>query len=427
MKGPIFIILILFLLNTCSSPEDKLFRAVRENNLNQVKQLLNISLNINTRDSKGRTPLHIAFQNGNIPIVRILLKQKADINAQDRDGRTPLHLLFLNNTKTLRKKYNYDFRDEIIKLLTQYKPQYNTRDQLGRTIFHYIALNRHIKFFYRPIRSHIKVNLKDNQGKTAYDLASNDMKSHIESAGALKGEDWSVYYYPLLESARDGDLNKLKSLLEKGANINAKDDVHESNKLEGYTPLLYAASNGHLHIILYLISKGVKVNYHTLGGYTALYYAAENGHYKVVQYLLSKGATANIHSACDALMPLDRAVQNGYADIAKLLVQHGGTVSQYNMYAECPLAVASLIGDYKMALSSIQNRHNIDRNNVNGNTPLHSAVKMGHVSIIKLLLIHGASPYIKNNKNQTPLDLATDKKIRELLLKHGAKSGKKIK
>ncbi len=125
MNRPILIILILFLLNACSSPEDKLFQAVRENNLNQVKQLLNTSLNINTKDSKSRTPLHYATQQVQVDITKLLFQQGANPNIQDNDKRTPLHLLFFQKASELKKSKSESVQKDLIKLFIKHKAHFN--------------------------------------------------------------------------------------------------------------------------------------------------------------------------------------------------------------------------------------------------------------------------------------------------------------
>jgi ankyrin repeat protein len=47
-------------------------------------------------------------------------------------------------------------------------------------------------------------------------------------------------------------------------------------------------------------------------------------------------------------------------------------------------------------------------------TPLHWAVKRGHVPIVQYLLDNGSDPKLKNDKGQTPLDLAVPSDIRTL-------------
>ncbi len=52
----------------------------------------------------------------------------------------------------------------------------------------------------------------------------------------------------------------------------------------------------------------------------------------------------------------------------------------------------------------------------NGDTPLHVAAEEDYLYIIQFLLRKGADKTVKNSLNQTPYDVATDDKIKELLL-----------
>ena len=64
--------------------------AVAAGNLNEVKNLLNQGIPMNTRTVTGRTALHDAARYGRLNIVQELLKRGAIVNATTRSGRTPL-------------------------------------------------------------------------------------------------------------------------------------------------------------------------------------------------------------------------------------------------------------------------------------------------------------------------------------------------
>ncbi|KAL7539558.1 hypothetical protein ACHAXR_009391, partial [Thalassiosira sp. AJA248-18] len=63
----------------------------REMLLEEIQNSSDIELGINSADSKGRTPLHVAVQCSNLELVRILLAHDAVANTQDFSGNTALH------------------------------------------------------------------------------------------------------------------------------------------------------------------------------------------------------------------------------------------------------------------------------------------------------------------------------------------------
>ena len=77
------------------------------------------------------------------------------------------------------------------------------------------------------------------------------------------------------EAAKDGHLDCVKTLMEKGANVNTTDE-------SGRTALMRAAKNGHLDIAEHLLTAGAEVNLANMIGYTALMDAAWKGHVKCV-------------------------------------------------------------------------------------------------------------------------------------------------
>ncbi len=68
----------------------------------------------------------------------------------------------------------------------------------------------------------------------------------------------------LLRAARDGEVETVKSLLDRGADINVQDDKW------GTTPLMEAADGGHIEVIKLLITRGANLNLKDKVGWTAL-------------------------------------------------------------------------------------------------------------------------------------------------------------
>jgi len=106
-----------------------------------------------------------------------------------------------------------------------------------------------------------------------------------------------LFFYPvvshaamnkdLLDAVNKNDIARVRTLLKKGADVNAK------SKGGVVAPLHLASANGNLEIVSALVEKGADVNIKNNKGMVPLYLASQNGHAKVVDALLKKGADVN--------------------------------------------------------------------------------------------------------------------------------------
>lgn len=85
----------------------------------------------------------------------------------------------------------------------------------------------------------------------------------------------------------DGMVKKVKKLIKKGADVNAKGT-------KGWTPLMFAARGGNMETVKFLISSKADVNAKNELGITALMIASLVGNKEVITYLLNNGADANL-------------------------------------------------------------------------------------------------------------------------------------
>ncbi|KAK4164970.1 hypothetical protein QBC43DRAFT_378263 [Cladorrhinum sp. PSN259] len=118
---------------------------------------------------------------------------------------------------------------------------------------------------------------------------------------------------------------------------------------------------------------------------------------------------------------LNWAAENGYADIAELLLNKGTEVDVKAQNGDTPLRIACQKGNEAVARLLLDRGADITAKSNNGWTTLNSALNNGHIEMVKLLLDRGADTTVKNNDGWTPLSLASNKgHIEMLLLDRGA-------
>jgi len=112
----------------------------------------------------------------------------------------------------------------------------------------------------------------------------------------------------LLAAARAGDLAAVKSLVEKGAPIEAKTTY-------GQTPLYLAAMNGHEPVVAFLLEKGAAADVtDTFYKAAMLSFVMQRKHYAIAKLLIPK-----ISANPDQM--LAGAVQSGQADLVQAVVE----------------------------------------------------------------------------------------------------------
>jgi ankyrin repeat protein len=87
--------------------------------------------------------------------------------------------------------------------------------------------------------------------------------------------------------------------------------------------LLAAARKGDVDAVKALLAKGADVNAKNSYGATALSYAADKGHLEVVKVLLENKADVNTKDTFYKASPLDWAIMRSRFDIVRALVEAG--------------------------------------------------------------------------------------------------------
>jgi ankyrin repeat protein len=163
------------------------------------------------------------------------------------------------------------------------------------------------------------------------------------------------------------------------------------------------------------------------GGMSPLLYAARDGRVDTARYLLDKGADIN-QPDVNAITPLVMAISNNHPDVARLLIDRGADIQAADWYGRTPLWAA------------VEAR-NMD---VDNGTFVNNIDRAPYLDLIQVLLTKGANPNVRMQESapirramlavtgslawvdftgQTPFltaSLAADVTVMQLLLKHGA-------
>lgn len=131
----------------------------------------------------------------------------------------------------------------------------------------------------------------------------------------IRSTPYSEVNNKLLKAAKKGAPEEVKTLLEEGADVNAKDE-------DGFTVLMYAALSGNLQLVKHLVNRGADVNARDKDGKTALMFVAAKGDLEAVRFLLDSGADVHAEAA-NGNTALQLAEEEDNREIVMLLKSHG--------------------------------------------------------------------------------------------------------
>lgn len=156
-----------------------------------------------------------------------------------------------------------------------------------------------------------------------------------------------------------------------------------------------------------------------------LHYSAENGHHAIVRFLLKHGAPINAVDETDST-PLLLAVINGHTGTVAELYQHRQPkvdVRVPNSSGLTALHYAVQKGFADIARLLLQKNPDLEARAVDGSRPLHLATTNEREDIVNLLLLSGADINALDGKKHTALYRAAkrgSKVVTKLLMTNGA-------
>lgn len=341
---------------------------VRVDDLETTKLLLRNGADPTQANRYGIRPLSIAAANGNAAMIAALVEAGADPNAADPAGETPLmaaaRVGSVDAAKTLLDR--------------------------GATIdatdpaFHQTALivavrGNHPDVVQLLIERHANVNAKTRVGITPPFILPNSVPGFGHGIGIVRGgspdrgrrSPRPGGMSPLQYAARDGRLDIAQALVAAGADVNSR----EANDI---TPLLTAISNNHVEMATFLIEHGADVNVSDWYGRTPLWSAVETRNMDVDNASFENG--------------IDRAP---FVGLIKDLLDHGANPNART--AEQPPVRSSFL----------RVTGTLEWVDFTGMTPFIYAARAGDVTVMRMLLEHGADPNITTFGGTTALMAAS--------------------
>ena len=231
---------------------------------------------------------------------------------------------------------------------------------------------------------------------------------------------------PLVVAVEENQIEIVKLLLNRGADVNVKDwtskntalDISEQKGFKPISELLQqrgakyssgssfhlAAKNGDIVSIEEMLSKKQDINEVDAGkGWTALHYAVNYGQKHLVEYLIIKGADVNKKDFLGKNNPIDVLSNVNRGEIVKLLNKNGAKSS-----GGVNIHFCAETGDFEGVQSFYDKDGKINgRDEKNGWMPLHYAVNANDVDMVEFLVHLGANVNGADFKGEiAPLDIA---------------------
>jgi ankyrin repeat protein len=210
---------------------------------------------------------------GHLDVVKLLLRRDAVVDVLNKAGRSAAELASEND------------QAEVAKFIFEYKTNANTRIKLLSTTLDTVEYGA------------------DDDGK--------------EEAKVL-----------LHAAAEEGNMETLKSLLEREVDINARDASNQ-------TPLHRAAAKGNVDVVCLLIERGAEVDSCDKSGCTPLHWSSVVGHLEVSRVLLNHFANVNARQQ-KYWTPMHLSAANGHLEIVKLLLERGADIRAMNAEGQTP-------------------------------------------------------------------------------------------
>ncbi|XP_019404649.1 PREDICTED: ankyrin repeat and EF-hand domain-containing protein 1 isoform X1 [Crocodylus porosus] len=290
----------------------KVLQCVRQRDKKQIEKMTKLGFQdlINfTEPTNGETALHLACIANDIDMCNFLIEQGAYTNVQDRMGRTAV------------MKAAELGHDLALDILAKAGANMNIVDNEGKGVLFYCILptKRHYRCIKIVLEYGADVNNCTLDGKPVFLQA-------CEQAHEIK--DICLRF------------------LEKGADPNAM------NPVTGRTALMEAAREGVLEVVRGILEKGGDVNLFDNERHNAAHFAAKGGFFEILRIISAYNGDVGL-IAMNGNTPLHYAAAGGFADCCKFIGQRGCDPKWKNLLTKTPRIIAKE-GGFKAAAKELR-------------------------------------------------------------------------
>jgi ankyrin repeat protein len=251
-----------------------------------VKHLLRKGASIKARTTSGSTALYYAAQNHHIAVLELLHAKGAQVNIVNRHGFSPLGVAVTNRDKA------------VVQLLLDYGADPNTK-LVGAPLLTEALTRDSNAIFQALLAKGADVNaVRDDYGETTLMIGvamqrPDVVKLLLERGANIRAKDTSdkqVLHWLLCNTFSEGEnITLLTLLLAQGADAGAPARSMVGFK-DGSTPLMCAVRRDFQTSVTRLLANQVDVNHKDQDGHTALFYAVDEKNVPMVEQLLNHGA-----------------------------------------------------------------------------------------------------------------------------------------
>ncbi len=376
--------------------ETLLLVAIRANNVNAVRLLLEKGADPTIRNNKGETPFYVAVRKHTAcGILHLLLESgKVDINETTTEqGRTALYMTV--------KKSNTAAAEFL--LSKGAKP--NVADENGATPLHLAAANAKDMDIVELLLNHpdVDVNLMDDYWQNAQDYAMENENGLDERIANLLKEKGVIERENELFREKNESLEKLLNYTSSNAeeeieSILSDRSVPFEDKIARINEenLISAIKNSDVESVRLLLENGADISACGEYGMNALHLASKYARTTHLIDVILETGKFDINAADNyGRTPLHYAIMGTNSDInARHLIRKGADPTIANREGNTPFHLAAFRGKEIETIKLILENERVDINSrdFSGMTALHYAIWASNVITVRYLLKKGADP-----------------------------------